>query len=880
MIKKVQRKIKNLLLVAFMLSAAISFGQPIATSATDVTTGEFTATWQSVTGATGYYLDVSESSTFGTNVVASNLIISEYGEGSGGSKKYIEIFNGTGATVDLSNYELWIISNGGSWPESDITLSGTLANDATYVIANNSTDVYNADMYTGSLSHNGDDALGIAWNGGSGTDFNLIDAIGDGIDPGSAWSVAGVSGATKDKILIRKSSVFDPTTDWGTAAGTNATDSEWIVSSFTYNSVTQPLTSLGSHTFDGGYDPSFLTGYDGLDVGNVTSYNVTGLQPNTTYYFRVRSYDGVTVSGNSNVIQVTTTVCGSVALPTAESQSLCSGIATVANLTVTTGEMPKWYEAETGGTALAPEATVTTGTYYVSQTVDGCESARVAVAVSVNTIAEAPEAEAQVLCGAATIADLTSSILVPPAPEQEDFSSLPSGTLSANYDLSLGSWELNSVLATAGQYLVLFNSNPGGAHITSPSFDGLQSITFDAVSLGGVSTISVIKIVGGIESLVTTINPQQGVNVGDEASYNTYTVDINDSSSNIQIKLESSNVTGEASFTEAVQNISFTGYSSNIYNWYDVATGGTPLATDAALVTGTYYVSQIVSGCESVRTAVAVTINEAPAAPTAASTQTFCGAATVADLMAEGISVFETTFEDNFDNLSNWNVISINGDTVWETNTSGNPSNSAAINGYLEDNEDWLVSNPITIPSSVIGATFSFDSAYNYSGPDIEVYYTTNYTGNVTTTSWQLLSPVLSSSGGYSWVNSGDLDVSEAVGSDLVIAFKYTSENGTNTAKSWNVDNVQVITEYENINWYDADDNMLANVDALATATYYVSQTVNGCESTRTEVTVTVNPIPDAPTADAQAFCGSATVANLAVTTGDNPMWYDVETGG
>lgn len=42
--------------------------------------------------------------------------------------------------------------------------------------------------------------------------------------------------------------------------------------------------------------------------------------------------------------------------------------------------------------------------------------------------------------------------------------------------------------------------------------------------------------------------------------------------------------------------------------WYATATDGTPLDTNNALVTGTYYVSQTIGSCESLRTAVAVTI--------------------------------------------------------------------------------------------------------------------------------------------------------------------------------------------------------------------------------------------------------------------------------
>lgn len=49
----------------------------------------------------------------------------------------------------------------------------------------------------------------------------------------------------------------------------------------------------------------FVPGYNNLNVGNVTNYVVSGLNCNTTYYYRVRASCGGT-SGNSNTITVTT----------------------------------------------------------------------------------------------------------------------------------------------------------------------------------------------------------------------------------------------------------------------------------------------------------------------------------------------------------------------------------------------------------------------------------------------------------------------------------------------------------------------------------------------------------------------------------------------
>ena len=71
----------------------------------------------------------------------------------------------------------------------------------------------------------------------------VIDIIGDrGPDPGDGWEVAGISDATKDHTLVRKSSVETGNADWESSAGTDASNSEWIV----YDNETWDY--LGSHS--------------------------------------------------------------------------------------------------------------------------------------------------------------------------------------------------------------------------------------------------------------------------------------------------------------------------------------------------------------------------------------------------------------------------------------------------------------------------------------------------------------------------------------------------------------------------------------------------------------------------------------------------------
>lgn len=70
---------------------------------------------------------------------------------------------------------------------------------------------------------------------------------------------------------------------------------------------------------------SFVSGYRNLDVGNVTSRNVTGLNWGRTYYYRVRAYNSGGPSNNSRIIVVTTKPSA----PTAQSPSNESKLSTL-----------------------------------------------------------------------------------------------------------------------------------------------------------------------------------------------------------------------------------------------------------------------------------------------------------------------------------------------------------------------------------------------------------------------------------------------------------------------------------------------------------------------------------------------------------------------
>jgi predicted extracellular nuclease len=152
-----------------------------------------------------------------------DLFFSEYVEGSSNNKA-LEVYNGTGAAVDLAagGYNVQVFANGGTAATNTITLTGSVASGGTRVIANPSSTpalLALAQQTSGSINFNGNDAVTL--RKGS----TVLDAIGQvGNDPGANGWGAGTSTATFDRTLRRMASVcagdpdgtdaFDPSVQW------------------------------------------------------------------------------------------------------------------------------------------------------------------------------------------------------------------------------------------------------------------------------------------------------------------------------------------------------------------------------------------------------------------------------------------------------------------------------------------------------------------------------------------------------------------------------------------------------------------------------------------------------------------------------------------
>ncbi|MBI4272156.1 MAG: lamin tail domain-containing protein [Candidatus Rokubacteria bacterium] len=149
------------------------------------------------------------------------LFFSEYVEGSSNNKA-LEIFNGTGAAVDLAagGYAVQMYFNGNTVAGLTIAVLGTLAPGDVFVLAHASATaaiLLQADQLSGSTFFNGDDAIALVRGSA------IVDVIGQiGLDPGTEWG-AGLT-STADNTLRRRSTIlggdpdgtdpFAPAVEW------------------------------------------------------------------------------------------------------------------------------------------------------------------------------------------------------------------------------------------------------------------------------------------------------------------------------------------------------------------------------------------------------------------------------------------------------------------------------------------------------------------------------------------------------------------------------------------------------------------------------------------------------------------------------------------
>jgi len=211
----------------------------------------------------------------------SNLIFSEYIEGSGNNKA-LEITNLSDSTISLENYRIAQSANGNGWAFfHTFAADAMIAPGEQYVLITNQVDAElfaaeNANevlSFPSPIHHNGNDARGIIHIDAATNDTTYLDVIGDP-NSDSNWDVAGVTGATANHTLWRKSSVMIGNNVFLGSFGTDEASSEWIVKDQNdFSNLGMPTPAAGPDTVDVTFTVNMATVNDTISSNYEVSIN-------------------------------------------------------------------------------------------------------------------------------------------------------------------------------------------------------------------------------------------------------------------------------------------------------------------------------------------------------------------------------------------------------------------------------------------------------------------------------------------------------------------------------------------------------------------------------------------------------------------------------
>jgi len=156
----------------------------------------------------------------------------------------------------------------------------------------------------------------------------------------------------------------------------------------------------------------------------------------------------------------------------------------------------------------------------------------------------------------------------------------------------------------------------------------------------------------------------------------------------------------------------------------------------------------------------------------------------------------DTISYDDFSDCSNssWFAFSVEGKTdKWKCKSAGYRD----INGYGDEaDEDWLIHSTIIDFDNYTEGSISFRSQERYTGPDLEIYYSSNYSGFGTPagSEWTLLPYTFndgSTGSSFSTWEDNRVDLSDLSGK-VFLAFKYVATGEADFSEHWRLDDIKI----------------------------------------------------------------------------------------
>lgn len=386
---------------AFNIQGTATIGTPVAQEETNYQSGSFDANWDAVANALSYRLDVSTNAAFtgtSTNLATWNFPSNpdnatvDSGTATNSTKtltltgaSLIGYTTGSSATTSSASSDSWVSGSGTKYWQVEVTTTGY-------------NDIKVSSKQQG--SNTGPRDFKLQYKIGSGGTYT--DVTGGAITVANNWTTGVLTNVTLPSACDNQTSVF----------------LRWIMTS--NNAISGSLAVGGTSRIDDivitGTTPGFVAGYEDLNVGNVTTYPVTGLTNGITYYYRVRAVNGIASANSGTITVAPVSIGGTVASP----QTICSGTqpATL-NLTGHVGNVLRWEKAAdlafTAPTTISNTTTTLTGatignltatTYFRAVVQNGAATPAnsAAVAISID-----PAAVGGTVNGATTVCGTTNS---------------------------------------------------------------------------------------------------------------------------------------------------------------------------------------------------------------------------------------------------------------------------------------------------------------------------------------------------------------------------------------------------------------------------------------------------------------------------------------
>lgn len=151
------------------------------------------------------------------------------------------------------------------------------------------------------------------------------------------------------------------------------------------------------------------------------------------------------------------------------------------------------------------------------------------------------------------------------------------------------------------------------------------------------------------------------------------------------------------------------------------------------------------------------------------------------------VTIFEQDWEGE---MNGWTFVTVEGSKPWVISQyQGN--HYAYGNGYNGGvNEQWCISPAFSL-NVYSNASLTFRNAKNYTGPDMELFFSNDYDGSDPTSATWVALEYNKSTGSFAWAESGSIDLASFAGDECYIGFKYTSTE--TEAAAWEVDDVTLI---------------------------------------------------------------------------------------